>query len=155
MDIDSQFLGQIRNIYASVKEECHKKAASIGPFSSREEVESYVTESWKPVEKALSDCSKTSGLEQGFQIDTHFNRCDGKSQDPSLLSREQMQEAVAKNYGWEKWSEHPWRSYSEFSEWISSVDDNSLAVWAVNNTFGGRVYLGLSMAKCMRQFDYP
>ena len=155
MDIDSQFLGQIRNIYASVKEECHKKATSIGPFSSREEVESYVTESWKPVEKALNDCSKTSGLEQGFLIDTPFDGCNDNQQHASLLSREQIQEAVAKHYRWEKWSDHPWRSYLEFSEWISSIKDDSLAVWAVNNTFSGRVYLGLSTGKCMRQFDYP
>lgn len=155
MDIDSQFLGQIRNIYASVKEECHKKATSIGPFSSREEVELYFTELWKPIEKALNDCSKTSGLEQGFLIDTPLEGCNDKPQHASLLSREQMQEAVAKHYRWEKWSDHPWRSYPEFSEWISSTNDDSLAVWAVNNTFSGRVYLGLSTGECMRQFDYP
>ena len=91
MDIDSQFLGQIRNIYASVKEECHKKAAFIGPFSSREEAESYVTELWKPVEKALSDCSKTSKLEQGFLIDTPLDGCNDKHQHASLLSRETSQ----------------------------------------------------------------
>ena len=155
MDINSQFLVQIRNIYESVKEDCRSEAASVGRFSSREEVESTLSELWKPVEKALSDCCKKSKSEQGFLIDIPIDRCDGKSQHASFLSRQQMQEAVAEHYGWEKWSEHPWASYPEFCKWISSTNDDPMAVWAVNNTFGGRSYLGLSTAECMRQFDYP
>jgi len=57
------------------------------------------------------------------------------------LNKEQMQRAVAQYYGWEKWSEDPWGSFPKFCEWVTNARDNEMAVWAVNETLAGRVYL--------------
>ncbi len=70
------------------------------------------------------------------------------------LSREQMQRAVARYYGWEKWSEDPWGSFPKFCEWMTSARDNEMAVWAVNETSLGRDYLYHSILEGLGQLDY-
>ena len=70
------------------------------------------------------------------------------------LSRQQMQEVVVKYYGWGKWSEDPWGGFSKFCEWLNSISDDERDVWAINETFGGRVYLALWILEHLSRYNY-
>ena len=70
------------------------------------------------------------------------------------LSKREMQEAVVRHYGWEKWSEDPWGDFSKFCEWINGISNDERDVWAINDTFGGRVYLTYWILEHLSQFDY-
>ena len=88
-------------------------------------------------------------LESNFTSERYFRRLL-----LTPLGKQQMQEAVVKYYGWGKWSEDPWGDFLKFCEWVNSVSDDERLVWAINETFGGRVYLSLWILKHLSQFDY-
>ena len=70
------------------------------------------------------------------------------------VSREKMQEVVAKSYGWGEWVDDPWGNSRKFAEWEEGIKDNELAVWAVNETPGGRFYLALGHLLVLAELDY-
>lgn len=70
------------------------------------------------------------------------------------LATQQMQETVAKYYGWKEWTEDPWGNNDRFIDWLSSCRDNERAVWAINNTVAGRVYLKTNLLYTGSQCDY-
>ena len=71
------------------------------------------------------------------------------------LSRQQMQEAVVKHYGWGKWSEDPWGDSQRFYEWLNEISaDDTRAVWALNETLGGRTFLSYGTVWALAQLDY-
>lgn len=71
------------------------------------------------------------------------------------LSRQEMQQTVAKCYGWKRWSEDPWGDSQKFYEWKNTLsDDDAQAIWAVNETLGGRVYLAYGTVWALDQLDY-
>jgi len=70
------------------------------------------------------------------------------------LTKREMQTCLTKYYGWKEWSENPWGSYARFRKWTTSVPDNEMAVWAVNETSMGRAYLVRDILERLGQLDY-
>ena len=61
---------------------------------------------------------------------------------------------MAKRYGWVKWADDPWGNSRKFAEWEEAVKDDEFAIWAVNETLGGRFYLALGYLLLLPQLDY-
>ncbi|MBE9515076.1 MAG: hypothetical protein IMY79_02940 [Chloroflexi bacterium] len=70
------------------------------------------------------------------------------------LSRQEMQEAVVRHYGWKEWSEDPWGDSATFDKWLDSTHDNEMLVWAANDTAGGRFYLSYRLLWNLALLDY-
>ncbi|MFC1972375.1 hypothetical protein ACFLVE_03110 [Chloroflexota bacterium] len=118
---------------------------------------------WKLKEEAeLAEASENRKLREagqfvpdsGFSITDDLFETDFRELILMPLSKQKMQEAVIKYYGWEKWSEDPWGGFEKFSEWLKNLSDDERAVWAINDTFGGRVYFTLWTIKRLRQVDF-
>ena len=72
-------------------------------------------------------------------------------------SRQEMQQAVVKHYGWEKWSEDPWGDSQNFYEWLGNIrdKDDTQAIWAINETLAGRTnILTYCTLWALRQLDF-
>ncbi|MFC1901603.1 hypothetical protein ACFLX3_01560 [Chloroflexota bacterium] len=71
------------------------------------------------------------------------------------LSSQQMRETVAKHHRWEKWTEDPWGDSQKFYEWLSNIsDDDTPAIWAINETLAGRTFLVYGTVWVLDQLDY-
>ncbi len=69
-------------------------------------------------------------------------------------TKQEMQEAVARYYGWAEWEEDPWGNYPQFCEWMRLAGNDARAVWAVNETLGGRFYLFYYVLEDLVQSEY-
>ena len=70
------------------------------------------------------------------------------------ISKQEMQKLVAKRYGWAEWADDPWGGSRKFAQWEEAIKDDESAVWAVNETPGGRFYLALGCLLILSQLDY-
>ena len=72
------------------------------------------------------------------------------------LSRPQMQEALTSYYGWEKWTDDPWGEPQKFYSWLSNItdDDDTRAIWTINETLAGRAFLAYGTVFALDQLDY-
>lgn len=134
----------------------------LNPFS-QDEVEAIRNGVWKLREEAFLATAKENRklreaghfvLDSGFSLKDDFFEMYLRPLLHTPLSRQEMQEAVIKHYGWGKWSEDPWGDFSRFCEWINSISDDERDVWAINGTFGGRVYFTLWILRHLSQYDY-
>jgi len=132
------------------------------PFN-QDEVEAIRAGAYKLREEAITASSKEAGRlrkvgkfvpDSGISDDSLISELYLRKLLLVPLNRQEMHEAVAKYYGWGKWSEDPWQSFPRFCEWIHNISDNEQAVWAVNDTFGGRVYLTYGILEGLNQLDY-
>ena len=132
------------------------------PFS-QDEVEAIRNGVWKlRVEAVLAKRqeNRKSGkagqlrLDSGLSLNDAFFETYLRQLLHTSLGRQEMQEAVVRYHGWGKWSEDPWGDFSKFCEWINNISDDERDIWAINGTFGGRVYFTLWILRHLSQYDY-
>lgn len=109
---------------------------------------------WKLREEAAIAYTKESGFDSGFSLNDPMFEPYLHKLLLTPMNRQEMQEVVAKYYGWDKWVDDPWGNSANFNDWVNDTKDNALAVWAVNETPGGRFYLAYNNLWGLAQLDY-
>lgn len=71
------------------------------------------------------------------------------------LPRKEVRRIVAKYLGLKRWRDKPWRDPSKFNEWmLSRTADDTKAVWAINESVEGRLFLSLAVVSILSKIDY-
>jgi len=108
----------------------------LNPFS-QDEVEAIRKGVWKLIEEAaLAKAREYRRLREAganapppdFPLHDDFFESYFHELLHTPLTRQEMQQAVVKHYGWEKWSEDPWGDFSKFCKWINSIGDDERGV---------------------------
>lgn len=133
---------------------------------NEDEVEAIRAGLWELTKEAEADIAKKArqSREAGeFIPDSGFSDIQPPAEWEELyvrerllerISKQEMQKLVTKRYGWGEWTDDPWGNSRKFAEWEEATKDDELAIWAVNETPGGRFYLALGCLLLLSQLDY-